>query len=75
MPKVTFLAEMFHYLYRKRHTLMMERVRIPEKFVNSYQCTRRHNPEDSHLQEIFLLEILKIRIYLENLGISGKILK
>jgi hypothetical protein len=29
--------------------LMMEAVQTSETSVNSYQCTRRYNPEDSHL--------------------------
>jgi hypothetical protein len=28
--------------------LMMEAVQTSETLVNSYQCTRRYNPEDSH---------------------------
>jgi hypothetical protein len=30
--------------------LMMEAVQTCETLVNSYQSTRRYNPEDSHLQ-------------------------
>jgi hypothetical protein len=31
-------------------TLMMEAVQTSETFVNSYQATRRNNPEDGHLR-------------------------
>jgi hypothetical protein len=34
--------------------LMMEAVQTTETSVNSYQSTRRYNPEDSHLQRYFI---------------------
>jgi hypothetical protein len=33
----------------KKFALMMEAVQTSETLVNSYQSTRRYNPEDSHL--------------------------
>jgi hypothetical protein len=33
--------------------LMMEATRSSETLVNFYQTTRRYNPEDSHLSQMF----------------------
>jgi hypothetical protein len=39
------------------NTLMMEAVRTTETLLNSYQCTWRYNPEDSHLQNTEFLNV------------------
>jgi hypothetical protein len=39
----------FTAIVRALISLMMETVQTSETLVNSYQSTRRYNPEDSHL--------------------------
>jgi hypothetical protein len=36
--------------------LMMEAVQTSETLVNSYQSTRRYNPEDSHLLKLTITQ-------------------
>jgi hypothetical protein len=38
-------------------TLMMEAARTSETSVNFYQTTRRYNPEDSYLLELFWFSV------------------
>jgi hypothetical protein len=56
--------------------LMMEAVQTSETSVNSYQSTRRYNPEDSHLRthrrENFKLYL--VTDHLEYLSVVGKII-
>jgi hypothetical protein len=42
--------------------LMMEAARTSETLVNSYQTTRRYNPEDSHLQIKEVLQKVEYQI-------------
>jgi hypothetical protein len=47
-----FTVVFFKYLFSnslQEIALMMEAVRTSETLLNSYQSTRRYNPEDSHL--------------------------
>jgi hypothetical protein len=45
---VVFFLSVSQYEYLI--ALMMEAVQASQKPVNSYQSTRRYNPEDGHLQ-------------------------
>jgi hypothetical protein len=54
--------------------LMMEAVQISETSVNSYQSTRRYNPEDSHLQLNYCLIMRFILIFFSVSGFISFIL-
>jgi hypothetical protein len=42
--------------------LMMEAVQASETLVNSYQSTRRYNPEDSHLRTLNEVDVLSLGV-------------
>jgi hypothetical protein len=63
-------------------TLMMEAVRTSETLVNSYQCTPRYKPEDSHLcthrrenlksHSVNVYDLLLFRFYVVKPNIPNK---